>query len=119
MTPWLWLSRMPLVRPKIPHLYDTLHDAAPLRLASLEDEGGVWRLIPTPEGRAKMPKLILAAAALLVGEPPSERDEAGHSAAHSAMHARTRSRETTRRLRTRDARGGRPDLRALDLTMRH
>jgi len=42
-----------------------------------------------------MPKLILAAAALLLDRPRPARDEA----ARSAMHARTRSREAVRRLR--------------------
>ncbi len=62
-----------------------------------------------------MPKFILAAAALLLDRPRSARDEA----ACSAMHARTRSREATRRLRSSGAHEARPDLRALELTMRH
>jgi hypothetical protein len=62
-----------------------------------------------------MPKLILTAVALLLDRPPSARDEP----ARSAMHARTRSREATRRLRTSNAHVARPDLRALELTMRH
>ena len=62
-----------------------------------------------------MPKLILAAAALLLDRPPPTREEA----ARSAMHARTRSREAVRRLRASNAHEARPDLRALELTMRH
>jgi hypothetical protein len=62
-----------------------------------------------------MPKLILAAAALLLDRPRPARDEA----ARSAMHARTRSREAVRRLRTSNAHEARPELRALELTMRH
>jgi hypothetical protein len=46
-----------------------------------------------------MPKLILAAAALLLDRPRPARDEA----ARSAMHARTRSREAVRRLRASNA----------------
>jgi hypothetical protein len=62
-----------------------------------------------------MPKLILAAVALFLDGSPSACDEA----ARSAMHARTRSREAVRRLRTSNAHEARPDLRALELTMRH
>ena len=62
-----------------------------------------------------MPKLILAAAALLLDRPSSARDEA----ARSTMHARTRSREAVRRLRASNAHEAHPDLRALELTMRH
>lgn len=62
-----------------------------------------------------MPKLILAAATLLLDRPHPARDEA----ARSVMHARTRSREATRRLRASHAHEARLDLRALDLTMRH
>ena len=61
-----------------------------------------------------MPKLILAAVALLLDRPPSARDEA----ACLAMHVRTRSREATRRLRASNAHEAHPDLRALELTMR-
>lgn len=62
-----------------------------------------------------MPKLILAAAALLLDRPwPSHE-----AAARSAMHARVRSREATRRLRVSRAHEARLDLRALDLTGRH
>ena len=62
-----------------------------------------------------MPKLILAAAALLLDRPRPARDEA----ARWATHARTRSREAVRRLRASNAHEARPDLRALELTMRH
>ena len=62
-----------------------------------------------------MPKLILAAAALLVDGPSPAR----YDTARSAMHARTRSREAVRRLRASNAHEARPDLRALELTMRH
>jgi hypothetical protein len=62
-----------------------------------------------------MPKLILAAAALLLDRPPSARNEA----ARSTMHARTRSRTAARRLRAYGAHEARFDLRALDLTGRH
>ena len=70
---------------------------------------------PTPEGSAKMPKLILAATALLLDRPrPAPDDDA-----RSAMHAMTRSREATRRLRASRAHEAGSDLRALDLTRRH
>ncbi len=62
-----------------------------------------------------MPKLILAAAALLVDGPSPAR----YDTARSAMHARTRSREATRRVRAYRAHEASPDLRALDLTGRH
>jgi hypothetical protein len=81
----------------------------------LQGEGGVRGPTLTPEGSAQMPKFILAAVAPLVDRPPSARDEA----ARSAMHARTRSREAVRRLRASNAHEARPDLRALELTMRH
>ena len=62
-----------------------------------------------------MPKLILAAAALLLDRHRPARDDG----ARSALHARTRSRDATRRLRASRAHEGRLDLRALDLTGRH
>jgi len=62
-----------------------------------------------------MPKLILAAAALLLDKPPTVRG----IGAHPAKHARTRSREDTRRLRRSRTHEARFDLRALDLTRRH
>jgi hypothetical protein len=62
-----------------------------------------------------MPKLILAAVALLLDRPPSARKEA----VRSTMHARTRSRTAARRLRAYGAHEARFDLRALDLTGRH
>ena len=62
-----------------------------------------------------MPKIILAAAALLLDRPRPAREEA----ARSAMHARTRSREATRRLRASRAHEANSNLRALDLTGRH
>ncbi len=62
-----------------------------------------------------MPKLILAAAALLLDRPRPARNEA----ACLAMHARTRSREGARRLRVSRAHEARLDLRALELTSRH
>jgi len=62
-----------------------------------------------------MPKLILAAVALLLDKPLYARTDV----AHPAMHARTRSREDTCRLRASRAHEARLDLRALDLTNRH
>ena len=62
-----------------------------------------------------MPKIILAAAALLLDRPRPARDDA----ACPAMHARTRSREGTRRLRGSRAHEASLDLRALNLTRRH
>ena len=62
-----------------------------------------------------MPKLILAAAALLLDGPRPARDDA----ARSEVHARTRSREAARRLHASRAHEVRLDLRALDLTRRH
>ncbi len=62
-----------------------------------------------------MPKLILAAAALLLDRPEATRE----GGARSAMQARTRSREAARRLRASRAHEARLDLRALDLTRRH
>ena len=62
-----------------------------------------------------MPKLILAAVALLLDRPSLVRDDD----ARSEMHARTRSREAARRLRVSRAHEARLDLRALDLTRRH
>ncbi len=62
-----------------------------------------------------MPKLILAAVALLLDRPSLARDDG----ARSEMHARTRSREAARRLRVSRAHEARLDLRALDLTRRH
>ncbi|CAA9512448.1 MAG: hypothetical protein AVDCRST_MAG05-3109 [uncultured Rubrobacteraceae bacterium] len=62
-----------------------------------------------------MPKLILAAAAVLL----DRQRPACAIVARSAMHARTRSRDVTRRLRASRAHEGRLDLRALDLTGRH
>ena len=62
-----------------------------------------------------MPKLILAAVALLLDRPPSARTET----VRSTLHARTRSRTATRRLRVYSAHEARVDLRALDLTGRH
>jgi len=62
-----------------------------------------------------MPKLILAAAALLLDKPRATRDDAGRS----AMHARTRSRAAARRLWASRAHEPSLDLRALDLTRRH
>jgi len=59
-----------------------------------------------------MPKLILAAAAPLLGRPQSARDDIPHS----AMHARTRTREATRRLQASRAHEASLDLRAFDLT---
>ena len=62
-----------------------------------------------------MPKLVLAAVALLLDKLPSERT----GAVHPTVHARTRSREDTRRLRASQTYEARLDLRALDLTRRH
>ena len=62
-----------------------------------------------------MPKLILAAAALLLDRHRLARDDG----ARSALHARTRSRDATRRLRASRAHEGRLDLRAPHLTGRH
>jgi hypothetical protein len=62
-----------------------------------------------------MPKLILAAVALLLDRPPSARTEV----VRSTLHARTRSRTATRRLRAYRSYEARVDLRALDLTGRH
>ena len=84
-------------------------------MVPLQGVGGVRGPTLTPEGSAQMPKLILAAGALLLDRPRSAHDDA----ARSAMHARTRSREATRRLRTSRAHEARLDLRALDLTRRH
>ncbi len=72
-------------------------------------------LTQTLEGSAQMPKLILAAAALLLDRPRPARD----GDAPSEMQARTRSREAARRLRASRAHEARLDLRALDLTRRH
>ena len=62
-----------------------------------------------------MPKLILAAAALLLDRPRATRDDG----ARSALHSRTRSRADTRRLWASRAHEASLDLRALDLTRRH
>jgi hypothetical protein len=78
-----------------------------------EERGG--GLTPTPEGGAQMPKLILAAAALLLDRHRPVRDDG----ARSALHVSTRSRDATRRLRASRAHEGRLDLPALDLTGRH
>ncbi len=62
-----------------------------------------------------MPKLILAAVAMLLDGTHPLRD----GAARSTTHARTRSREATRRLRASRTHEAHFDLRALDLTRRH
>ncbi len=65
-----------------------------------------------------MPKLILAAAALLLRRPsPSVAD--AYDAMHDAMHATTRTRDATRRLRASRIHEPYFDLRPLDLTRRH
>ena len=72
------------------------------------------------EREAKMPKFILATAALLLRRPSPPPAAAGaHDATHGATHARTRTREATRRLRA--SRIHRPcvDLGPLDLSRRH
>ena len=66
-----------------------------------------------------MPKLILAAAALLIGRSPAGAAAEGYSAAQAAMHATTRSRHATRRLRVSGPRAAHLDLGPLALTRRH
>jgi hypothetical protein len=66
-----------------------------------------------------MPKLILAAAALLIGRSPAGAAAEGYSAAQATMHDRTRSRVDTRRLRASGSRAARLDLGPLALTRRH
>ena len=66
-----------------------------------------------------MPKLILAAAALLSGRSPAGAAADGCSAARGAMHARTRSRVDSRRLRASGPHAARLDLGPLALTRRH
>ena len=66
-----------------------------------------------------MPKLILAAAALLIGRSPAGAAAEGYSPAHAATHDRTRSRVDTRRLRGSGSHAPRLDLGPLALTRRH
>jgi hypothetical protein len=66
------------------------------------------------EREAKMPKLIMATAALFLGRPfPTDET------AHEVLHARTRTREATRRLRASRIRDPYFDLSPLGLTRRH
>jgi hypothetical protein len=60
-----------------------------------------------------MPKFILAAVALFVGQ------QGPSGAAHDAMHARTRSRDATRRLRASRTHDPYVHLGALGLNQRH
>ncbi len=62
-----------------------------------------------------MPKLILAAAALLLGRPFPPPG----AGAHEAMHTKTRSRDATRRLRASRIHDPFFDLGPLELTRRH
>jgi len=66
-----------------------------------------------------MPKLILAAAALLIGRSPAGAAAEGYSAAQAATHDRTRSRVDTRRLQEAGSHAPRLDLGPLALTRRH
>ena len=66
-----------------------------------------------------MPKLILAAAALLFRRSSTFGMADGYSAAQAAMHARARSRDDTRRLRASGPRASHLDLGPLALTRRH
>ena len=72
------------------------------------------------EREAKMPKFVLATAALLLRRPlPPPAAAASHDeAVHEAMHARTRTRETTRRLRASRIHEPYVDLGPLDLSNR-
>ncbi len=65
-----------------------------------------------------MPKLILAAAALLFGRSSTIGVAEGYSAAQAAMHAKTRSRNDTRRLRASGPRASHLDLGPLALSRR-
>ena len=62
-----------------------------------------------------MPKLILVAAALLLGRSPAGAAAEGYSATHD----RTRRRVDTRRLRASGSRAARLDLGPMALTRRH
>jgi hypothetical protein len=73
---------------------------------------------PEQEREAKMPKLILATAALLLRRP-SPPAAAAHDPSYEAMHARTRTREATRRLRASTIHEPYIDLSPLELTKRH
>ena len=67
-----------------------------------------------------MPKLILAAATLLLGRwSPARADADGHTMEQAATNARTRSRDATRRLRSSLVHTPYPDLGPLDLSRRH
>jgi hypothetical protein len=76
---------------------------------------------PEKEEDKKMPKFILATAALLLRRPfPPPAGTGSHDeAVHDAMHARTRTRETTRRLRASRIHEPYVDLGPLDLSNRH
>jgi hypothetical protein len=66
-----------------------------------------------------MPKLILAAAASLLGRSSALDTADGYSPAQAATHDRTRSRNTTRRLWASGSHAPRLDLGPLALTRRH
>ena len=76
---------------------------------------------PEKEEDKKMPKFILATAALLLRRPlpPPAATGSHDEAVHDAMHARTRTREATRRLRASRIHESYVDLGALDLSNRH
>ena len=80
------------------------------------------REAPSPEKEdKKVPKFILATAALLLRRPfpPPAAASSHDEAVHEAMHARTRTREATRRLRASRIHEPYVDLGPLDLSKRH
>ncbi len=76
--------------------------------------------MPSFSGReGKMPKFILATAALLLRRPFPPDAVGAHDATHDATHARTRTRDATRRLRASRVHEPYFDLGPLDLSRRH
>ena len=72
------------------------------------------------EREAKMPKFILATAALLLRRPSPPAAAGAHGATqHGARHARTRTRDATRRLRASRIHQPCVDLGPLALSRRH
>ena len=66
-----------------------------------------------------MPKLILAAAALLLGGAPVPTAADGRTAEQAAVHSATRSRAATRRQRAYGAHTPHVEIGSLALTRRH
>ena len=78
------------------------------------------RFKPSLSGKeAKMPKFILATAALLLRRPFPPAADAHDDPLHEAMHARTRTRDATRRLRASRIHDPQFHLSPLELTERH